>query len=152
MVRGHRGSFWAENVAKHPNQKKLTGYRRNSTPPSRPKLFQVSFRFFSKVIEQNVIGQIFPDGPYHRNSRCEPELLAVATSSLCMRSQTLLVSQECAPCESGPVAIPGVHHGAEKHARSCANGPRRRIAQKAPPHRLETVSYTHLTLPTIPLV
>lgn len=41
--------------------KKLIGFRRSSTPPSRPILFHFSIRFFSKVIAKNQTGQIVPD-------------------------------------------------------------------------------------------
>ena len=76
---------------------------------------------------------------YHHNTAVSPSFLQ--SNPLCMRSQALLVSQECVACKSVRLAIPGVHHveraGAEKHTRSCANGPHRQTTQKGPLHPCE---------------
>ena len=76
---------------------------------------------------------------YHHKTAMSPSFLR--SNPLCMRSQTLLVSQESVACKSGRLAIPGVPHaeraGAEKQTRSCANGPRRQTTQKGSLRRWE---------------
>ena len=76
---------------------------------------------------------------YHHNTALSPSFSQ--SNPLCTRSQALLVSQECVAWKSGRLAIPGVHHveraGAEKHTRSCANGPHRQTTPKGPLHRCE---------------